>query len=371
MEKAKPPLVKRADNGDPSQETGPKSPLPMAKLRRDSYDTTAALEVFENCLLAAAGLPLDKDLNTHPLVLVQGAKALVGLRPDRPSRRLVDFALDICAGGPSEPWDRDLLQISPDKLGLTVSVGDLEEAILAGDSATARENLGRLLQVTANQSFMFDILLDVAARQPVQAGSLVPFIHYARRAVDFVGAPNLADFLLPALEVAVLARAGGPPPAAAHEPLSPWEALPYLHEAPLEVVVLAAHAAQIAADDHVKGATILAGLERSLAALVEPFEEGGSGSGKISGSVEDLITAAMDGKASVAQALGRALGEQGERGWLLDALEQVDEAHFTPGLILWADAFRMIYRTAPEEHYGQLGELAGAQLAGVMGEGQN
>ncbi|MCH7859781.1 MAG: hypothetical protein IID14_08795, partial [Candidatus Marinimicrobia bacterium] len=189
MDKATPPIINRAGNGDPAQDAGPKLARPVAELRRDSYDTTAALEVFDNCLLAAAGLPLDKDLNTHPLVLVQGAKALVGLRPDRPSRRLVDFALDICAGGQSEPWDRDLLHISPDKLGLTVSVGDLEEAILAGDPATARENLGRLLLVTANRSFMFDILLDVAGRQPDQAGSLVPFIHYARRAADLVGPP--------------------------------------------------------------------------------------------------------------------------------------------------------------------------------------
>ena len=366
MDKATPPLVNRAGNGDPVQDAGPKLARPVAELRRDSYDTTAALEVFDNCLLAAAGLPLGKELNTHPLVLVQGAKALVGLGPDRPSRRLVDFALDICAGGQSEPWDRDLLHISPDKLGLTVSVGDLEEAILAGDPALARENMGRLLLVTANQSFMFDILLDVAARQPVHAGSLVPFIHYARRAADFVGAPNLADFLLPALEVAVMARAGGGPPATAHEPLSPWEALPYLHEAPLEVVVLAAHAAQIADDDHVKGATIRAGLERSLAALVEPFGEVSSGNSSSRGSVEDLITAAVGGKLSTAQALGRALGEQGERGWLLEVIETVAEASFSPRLILWADAFRMLYRTAPEEHYGLLGELAGVQIGAVI-----
>ena len=163
-----------------------------------------------------------------------------------------------------------------------------------------------------------------------------------------------------------MARAGGPPLAAAHAPLSPWDALPYLHEAPLEVVVLAAHAAQIATDDHVKGATIRAGLERCLAALVEPFGEVGSGNSSSRGSVEDLITAAVGGKLSTAQALGRALGEQGERGWLLEVIETVAEASFSPRLILWADAFRMLYRTAPEEHYGLLGELAGAQIGAVI-----
>ena len=393
MDKSLPPLVKRVDNGKPPEEAGPKSPLPIAELRRDRYDTAAAIEAFENCLLAAAGLPLDKDPNTHPLILVQAAKALVGLRPDRPSRRLVDFAIDLCAAGHSEPWDRDLLQIAPDKLGLTVSVGDLEEAILAGDPAAARENMGRLLQVTANQSFMFDILLDVASRQPAHAGSLVPFMHYARRAVDFVGAPNLGDFLLPALEVAVNARAGGPPLATTDEPLSPWEALPYLGEAPLEVVVLAAHAAQIAADEHVKGPAIQHNLGRTLAHLVQGLElrevAVGSGSGRSSGSssgsssgrprrshgepssVEVLISLALKGEVEGAAAVGYTLGESGEREWILDVLEQVDEARFTPRLILWADAFRMLYRTAPEEHYGLLGELAGAGLAGVIGAGQN
>lgn len=366
MDKSSPPLVKRVDNGKPPQEAGPKSPLPIAELRRDHYDTAAAIEAFENCLMVAAGLPLDKDPNAHPLILVQAAKALVGLRPDRPSRRLVDFAIDLCAAGHSEPWDRDLLQIAPDKLGLTVSVGDLEEAILAGDSASARENMGRLLRVTANQSFMFDILLDVASRQPAHAGSLVPFMHYARRAVDFVGAPNLGDFLLPALEVAVNARAGGPTLAAANEPLSTWEALPYLGEAPLEVVVLAAHAAQIAADEHVKGPAIQHNLGRTLAHLVQGLELREVAVGSGSGSVEDLISLALKGEVEGAAAVGHTLGETGEREWILDVLEQVDEARFTPRLILWADAYRMLYRTAPEEHYGLLGELAGAGLAGVI-----
>ena len=124
-----------------------------------------------------------------------------------------------------------------------------------------------------------------------------------------------------------------------------------------------------------KGATIQAGLERCLAALVEPLGEVGSGSSGARprrsrhgepGRVEDLLNAAVSGKVSTAQALGRALGEQGERGWLLEVIETVAEASFSPRLILWADAFRMLYRTAPEEHYGLLGELAGVQIGAVI-----
>mgnify|MGYP000527240058 CR=1 FL=1 len=47
---------------------------------------------------------------------------------------------------------------------------------------------------------------------------------------------------------------------------------------------------------------------------------------------------------------------------------QVDEARFPPRLILWADAFRMLYRTAPEEHFPLLGQVAGTFLLKVTGQ---
>ncbi|MFC1483753.1 hypothetical protein ACFL6Q_01730 [Candidatus Neomarinimicrobiota bacterium] len=337
----------------------PKVPRLFEELVRDHYDTDRALEVFESLLLVAASVPFTEDLNKHPVVLVQAAKALIGLRPEKPSQRLMEFALKICERYDYEAPDPALLQVGSDELGELVTVHELERALLGGDLPAAQKQAGRLLTVSDNRALLFDVLLDVAARHPTAAGEIVPFVHTTQRAMDFVGTRNQADFLLPALEAAVgrMAKHGVGTPS--EKSLTVWEALPYLRETPLEVVTLAAHASQIGEDGHVKGVSIQNGLERSLAALVEPLEKGNARQPKSrSGSAADMIAAVAAGETGKARAIGRYLGDQGERVWLLEVLEAVDTEQFTPELILWADAFRMLYRNAKGQHYGLLGELA-------------
>ncbi len=315
-----------------------KSPHPPGELRRKQYNTATALELFENLLLAAARIPVEDDPATHPLVLIQAAKALVGLRPHEPSRLLIDFALDRCPELPPQRPVADL-KISPERLGATVAVFELEEAVAAGDQAAAREQLGRLLLVSDHKPFTFDILLDLAARQPAKAPALVPLVHYCLRAAQFVGPGHLADFLLPALDALVDAKPGLRRTSPEREFGSLWEALPFLGDAPLEILTLAAHGAQIAADEHVKQGSIQRGILGALAEVA-------------SGSKEELVRAGD--------------GNKGDRGWLLERLEQAPE--ITTGLLLWADSFRMLYRTAPEEHYALLGEVAGEKLEMINDE---
>ena len=334
---------------------------PPGEFRREQYDTDAALELFENLLLAAARIPVEDDPATHPLVLVQAAKALVGLRPHEPSRRLIDFALDRCPELPPERPVGDL-KIPLERLGTTVAVFELEDAVESGDLPAAREQLGRLLLVSDNKPFAFDILLALAARQPANVPALVPLVHYCLRAAQFVGAGHVADFLLPALDALVAASGNSSGSSSSsssgrgkQERESPgrefgsvWEALPYLGDAPLEALTLAAHGAQIAADEHVKQGSIQRGILGALSnnwqlAVSKPRRTGhgepGSGGGR---------------------------GSTGDRGWLLEEIEQASE--ITIGLLMWADNFRMLYRTAAEEHYPLLKELAEARLAALANE---
>ena len=272
---------------------------PPGEFRREQYDTDAALELFENLLLAAARIPVEDYPATHPLVLVQAAKALVGLRPHEPSRRLIDFALDRC---PELPPERpvDDLKIPLERLGTTVAVFELEDAVESGDLPAAREQLGRLLLVSDNKPFAFDILLDLAARQTDKAPALVPLVHYCLRAAQFVGPGHVADFLLPALDALVAGRGSS--------------------------------------SGSGSGSRQLAVGSRSLPGVEQPRRVGSSG--------------------------GR--GSTGDRGWLLEEIEQASE--ITIGLLLWADNFRMLYRTAGEEHYPLLKELAETRLAGLANE---
>ncbi|MEE9464110.1 MAG: hypothetical protein V3W14_00870, partial [Candidatus Neomarinimicrobiota bacterium] len=270
-------------------------------------------------------------------------KALVGLRPHEPSRRLIDFALDQCPELPPQRAVGDLL-IPPERLGATVAVFELEAAVAAGDPAAAREQLGRLLLVSDHKPFTFDILLDLAAHQPDQAMALVPLVHYCLRAARFVGPGNMADFLLPALDALVMAKPKLQRVPPEHPFTSVWEALPHLVEAPMETLTLAAHGVQIAADEHVKQAHIQGGILRALSG-----SSSGSGSNKKGGS-----------SSSSGSRKNKSGGGAGDRGWLLDVLEQAVE--ITPQLLLWADTFRMLYRTAGEEHYGLIRELAEARL---------
>ncbi len=298
--------------------------------------------MFEHLLLAAARIPIEGDPAGHPLVLIQAAKALVGLRPNDPSRALIDFALDQC---PTLPPERPVaaLRVPPERLGGTVMVFELEDAVAAGDVEQAREQLGRLLLVSDHQPFAFDILLDLAARQPEQAPALVPLVHYCLRAAQFVGPGNMADFLLPALDALVMAKPKLQRVPPEHDFASVWAALPHLADAPMETLTLAAHGAQIAADEHVKQAHIQGGILGALAR---------SSSGP---STAGVLRLAQDKPTP-----GRQSPVSGNRGWLLDVLEQA--AEITPQLLLWADTFRMLYRTAGEEHYGLLKELAHARV---------
>ena len=356
----------------------PKVPLPLAELRRDSYDTEAALQVFESLLLIAARAGLASDPAPHPLVLTQAAKALIGLRPERPSRRLMTYALDLCAAITAGPRDRSRLVATPDDLGLTVSVHGLEAAILSGDTEAAHGELGRLLLVSDNKGFMFDLLLLLAARSRQRAATTVPLVHYAQRATDFVGGVNRADFLLPAVEAVVVAAEGGLTELAQADAaaLPNWSLIVGLEPAEPAGITLAAHAAQIGADEHVKQSAIQASLDRALARYqqVVPREIAAAGApgqapGKARASARAFIGRAAEGDAEAAKAIGRQLGATGERVWLLEVLEQVDAARLTPQLLIWADAFRMLYRTAPPEHFAGLGELAGAQLVKVLAAG--
>lgn len=341
----------------------PKAPAPIAELRREQYDTDTALEVFESLLLLAARAPQGDVLSKHPLVLVQAAKGLVGLRSDKPSRRLMEFAIEVCSGIDCEPPDRDRLRVTSDELGEIVSVHELELALWDGDLERAQKQAGRLITVSDNNAMLFDVLLEVAACSPTTAAEMVPFIHYAQRAMDFVGTRNTADFLLPALETVV--RNGSKPPAVKTNPrsLAPWEALPYLGNAPAELINLVAHTVQIEADEHVKGVSIRNGLERSLAILVEPQAKAEISEIKSqSGSTADLLAAVKGGDIDRIRGIGRFLGEQGERAWLLEVLEGVEDKQFTLELVLWADSFRMLLRAAPQKYHGLLGELAGNSL---------
>ena len=129
------------------------------------------------------------------------------------------------------------------------------------------------------------------------------------------------------------------------------EALPYLGEAPLEALTLAAHGAQIAADEHVKQGSIQRGILQALSSNWQLAV----GSRSLPGVEQPRRVGSSGGR-----------GSTGDRGWLLEELEQASE--ITIGLLLWADNFRMLYRTAGEEHYPLLKELAEARLAALANE---
>ena len=190
---------------------------------------------------------------------------------------------------------------------------------------------------------------------------MAPLVHYCLRAAPCVGPGPLADYLLPAVDAMGAGRGSSSGSGSGSRQLavgsssekprrtapgrefgSVWEALPYLGEAPLEALTLVAHGAQIAADEHVKQGSIQRGILKALSS---------SGQWAV-GSKEDLSRGAP--------------GSTGDRGWLLDKLEQASE--ITIPLLLWADNFRMLYRTAGEEHYPLLKELAETRLAGLANE---
>ncbi|MCK4579592.1 MAG: hypothetical protein KAU50_12440, partial [Candidatus Marinimicrobia bacterium] len=202
-----------------------KETVPPPRLRRSAYSTDQALTAFESLLIWAARLPLTPELTGHPLYQVQAVKALVGLRTADPSAPLINYAITLCDHDLEANDTTAYFKIDHAELGNTVAVHELEAALSTGASDEVFQQLGRLLLVTDNKNFLFDILLDVAARAPETARQLAPFIHYCQRAADFTGRGNLTDFLYPA----ACALAGSKPSLERRvfdAPLNPWEVLP-------------------------------------------------------------------------------------------------------------------------------------------------
>ncbi|MCH7573857.1 MAG: hypothetical protein IIA59_01915 [Candidatus Marinimicrobia bacterium] len=362
--------------GEPPQ---PREPLDFGDLTPDPGSADQALELFESLLLIAASAPLEGDLSSHPLTVAQAAKAMIGLRPDAPSSAMVGVAMEVCRDIQWSAPDIAALSGKPEQLGLTVSVHDFEAALAAGDAPAAQAQLARLLMVSDSRQYLFDILLDQAARDPRRAPALLPFVHSCQRAYDFSGTLNFADFILPAI-AAVAADQQVAPPATA-EPVTVWDVLDRLHTGPPELLLLAAHTAQIMADEHIKGPALAGRLGRTLAALAAelptaPFDKRrvtpasapaiATATATTKWSSSDLLAAARAGEAERCGAIGRQLAETGERVWLLELLEAAGE--ITPPLLLWGDAVRMLLRVAPESERGVVGEVAGAQLAGTLSD---
>lgn len=351
----------------------PREPLDFHDLPPNPSGADQALELLESLLLIAASAPPEGDLSRHPLIVVQAAKAMIGLRPESLSSAMVELALEACRPIQWSAPDIDALSGKQEQLGLTVSVHDFEAALAAGDRSAAQDQLARLLMVSDSRQFLFDIVLGQAAGDPRRAPTLLPFVHSCLRAYDFIGPLNFADFILPAV-AAVTGEPMAPPLAA--EPVTVWEALDRLHSSPSELLSLAAHTAQIEADDHIKGAALMQRLGRTLAALTAelptatasattPPLYGERGTTQPGGewlpTANDLLNAARAGDAEGSIAIGRQLAETGERVWLLELLEAVED--ISPPLLLWADAVRMLLRVAPESERGRVGAVAGAQLA--------
>lgn len=345
----------------------PKTARPISDLRQDAYTTDEALEAFESLLLTAATVPVTGNLLEHPLVLVQGAKALIGLAPDRPSQALMQAALGFCADLTWTPFERERLVGDPEQLGLTVSVADFEDALADGDSEAAVAQLGRIMMVSDSRQFLFDILLEQAAGDPRRATTLLPFVHSCQRAYYFVGHLNLGDFIIPALEAVASETLSAPVQAdtvqretVPGDTVTPWEVLERLPAGPPELLLLAAHSAQIMADEHVKADALADRLGRTLAAMTAELPTAAP-MDPIEGTPADLLAAARAGEAGRSGGIGRHLAQSGDRSWILEVIDAMGE--ISPQLLLWADATRMLLRVAPEEQRGAVGDVAGNYLA--------
>ena len=165
---------------------------------------------------------------------------MIGLRPDAPSSAMVGVAMEVCREVQWSAPDIAALSGKPEQLGLTVSVHDFEAALAAGDAPAAQAQLARLLMVSDSRQYLFDILLDQAARDPRRAPILLPFVHSCQRAYDFIGPLNFADFILPAIAAVAAGQQVAPP--ATGEPVTVWDVLDRLHAGPAELL-LAAHTA--------------------------------------------------------------------------------------------------------------------------------
>ena len=356
---------------DPLSPFGPeRAGEPPRPIEPDAYgDLTAevdspddALELFQSLLLIAASAPVGEDLTHHPLMLVQAAKAMIGLRPETPSEAMITVAMEACKGVAWTAPDRASLSAAPDQLGLTVSVHDLELALMSGDSERAANQLARVLLVSDSRLFLFDVILSVAARDPERAAGQVAFVHSCQRAYAFIGPLTFGDFILPALQAVTRQKQILSPENASFDL---WEALPKIAAGSTDTLLLAAHSAQIEADEHIKGTAIMERLGRVLADQTAeqptgPFDKLGA----TGGTPTDLQSAARAGEVDQCRAIGRRLAETGERVWLLDILEAAKE--IMPPLLLWADSIRMLLRVAPESERGAVGEVAGAQLARIL-----
>lgn len=334
---------------------------------RSSYSTDEALDLFRELLLETTHYSGPLTGSEHPLVQVQASKALIGLRPENPSMQLIHYALRVLKDSGTKVERGKSLIIEPDELGLSVSVQSVAESLYEVNLEKAQNNMGRLLLVSDNKNFMFDILLEVVSRNSGAAIVGVPVIHYAMRAFDFIGEEQLHNCLELALEAAIAGMGAWTNEETAGTNTKLWALIPALRHGSMNAAILAGHCGQIAVDEHLKGEQIIGALVGLIAVMLE----GANGSPEMAihseSSVEALLGAADAGDKVKASAICYQLTAQGERVWLLDVIESLGESRLTSEIIIWADTFRMLLRTAPPETYSAIGAAAGLHLSNILG----
>lgn len=335
---------------------------------RSSYSTDEALDLFRELLLEATQYSGPLTGSKHPLVQVQASKALIGLRPEDPSILLIHYANHVLQDSGTKIERGKALKIEPDELGLSVSVQSVVDSLYEVNLEKAQSNMGRLLLVSDNKNFMFDILLETVSRNSGAAIIGVPVIHYAMRAFDFTGEENLHNCLELALEAAIAGMGAWANEEPAINNTNLWELIPALRDGSINAAMLASHCGQIAVEEHLKGEQIIGALVGSIAAMLEGAKVSPKAATDSDSSVEAFLGAAESGDKGKASAICFNLAAKGERVWLLDLIESLGESSLTSEIIIWADTFRMLLRTAPQETYGAIGAAAGHHLSNVLGE---
>ncbi len=141
------------------------------------------INTINDLLFASASVIYNDDSELHPICIINSIKNFIGDDKDRPSKRLLHFAVDYIISFQFRKDDNEVLERTVKKgIGQTVFLGDLEDACQSGDWNLSESIMAKIFLASDSSRATIDALAELALQNTQRNGV---FIYHLLRAYQF------------------------------------------------------------------------------------------------------------------------------------------------------------------------------------------
>ena len=144
----------------------------------------ALVEYLNYMLLYAASVKWDKNIDSHPIIIINSVKNILSDDKEKPSITLLTFCFNILSKLPLRDNDEYYIKkVEKEGIGLAVFIGELEDSIQSGDWGKAEILAAKIFLASDKSRAIIDSLAELGF-QNINSNGL--FIFHLLRAFNFM-----------------------------------------------------------------------------------------------------------------------------------------------------------------------------------------